>query len=87
MAMPMTMANSLKTRPTTPPMKNTGMNTATSEMVIDMMVKVISREPLSAASIGIEARLAVADDVLEHHDRIVDHETDRERERHAARHC
>ena len=52
MARPMTTANSLKTRPMTPPMKNTGMNTATSEMVIDMMVKVISREPLSAASIG-----------------------------------
>ena len=51
-AMPMTLANSWNTRPTTPPMKNTGMNTATSEIVIDMIVKVISREPLRAASIG-----------------------------------
>jgi hypothetical protein len=53
MAMPITMANSWNTRPTTPPMKNTGMKTATSEMVIDMMVNVISREPRSAASIGL----------------------------------
>ncbi len=51
-AMPMTIANSWNTRPTTPPMKNTGMNTATSETVIEMMVKVISREPLRAASMG-----------------------------------
>ena len=29
-----------------------GMNTATSDSVIEMIVKVISREPLSAASIG-----------------------------------
>ena len=53
MAMPITTANSLKTRPTTPPMKNTGMKTATNEIVIDMIVKVISCEPLSAASIGV----------------------------------
>jgi hypothetical protein len=51
--MPMTIANSWNTRPTTPPMKNTGMNTATSEIVIDRIVKVISREPLSAASMGV----------------------------------
>ncbi len=51
--MPMTTANSLNTRPTTPPMKKTGMKTATSEIVIDMIVKVISREPLSAACIGL----------------------------------
>ena len=44
-----TAANSRNTRPTTPPMKNTGMNTATSDSVIDTIVKAISREPISAA--------------------------------------
>ena len=33
-------------------MKKIGMNTATSEIEIDMMVNAISREPLSAASNG-----------------------------------
>ena len=36
--------------PTTPPMNSTGMNTAASDTVIDMIVKPISRAPLSAAS-------------------------------------
>ena len=45
-------ANSRNTRPTTPPMSRTGMNTAISEKVIEMMVKPISRAPLSAASNG-----------------------------------
>ena len=35
-----------------PPMNSTGMNTAPSEQVIEMMVKPISREPRSAACIG-----------------------------------
>ena len=45
-------ANSRNTRPTMPPISSTGMNTATSENVIDTMVKPISREPFSAASNG-----------------------------------
>src|SRR6266540_7150991 len=45
-------ANSRNTRPTTPPISSTGMNTAISEQVIEMMVKPISRAPLSAASNG-----------------------------------
>ena len=48
----MTRPNSLNIRPTTPPMNSTGMNTATSERVIEMMVKPTSFEPLRAASIG-----------------------------------
>ena len=52
MAIEIVPANSRKTRPTMPPMKNTGMNTATSDMVIERMVKPISREPLSAAAKG-----------------------------------
>ena len=42
-------ANSCSSRPTMPPMKNTGMNTAASEIVIDTMVNAISREPSSVA--------------------------------------
>ena len=45
-------ANSRNTRPMTPPISSSGMNTATSEKLIDSTVKAISREPLSAASNG-----------------------------------
>ena len=45
------MANSRNKRPRIPPMKRTGMKTATSDTVIDTIVKPISREPLSEASI------------------------------------
>ncbi len=45
-------ANSRNTRPTMPPISSTGMNTAMSENVIEMMVKPISRAPLRAASNG-----------------------------------
>ena len=45
-------ANSRNTRPTMPPISSTGMNTAISEKVIEMMVKPTSREPFSAASNG-----------------------------------
>src|SRR6202048_2393940 len=45
-------ANSLNTRPTMPPINRTGMKTAMSENVIEIMVNPISREPLSAASNG-----------------------------------
>ena len=49
-ATPMTAANSWRSRPTTPPMNNTGMNTAARDRVMDTMVKPISREPSRAAS-------------------------------------
>ena len=45
-------ANSRNRRPTTSPMKSSGINTAISEIVSEMMVKPICREPLSAASSG-----------------------------------
>ena len=45
-------ANSWNSRPITPGMKKIGMNTATSEIEIEMMVKPISREPIRAACIG-----------------------------------
>ena len=45
-------ANSRNTRPTTPLISSTGMNTATSENVMERIVNAISPEPLSAASNG-----------------------------------
>ncbi len=50
MATEIVTANSRNTRPTMPPISSTGMNTAISENVIEMMVKPISRAPFSAAS-------------------------------------
>ena len=46
------MANSRNRRPVMPPMKKTGMKTATSEIVIERMVKATWPPPLIAASIG-----------------------------------
>jgi energy-coupling factor transporter transmembrane protein EcfT len=46
-------ANSRNRRPTRPPMNNSGMKTATSEILIESTVKPTSREPLSAASSGV----------------------------------
>ena len=46
------MANSRNRRPTMPPMSSSGMKTATSERLMEMMVKPISPAPLRAASRG-----------------------------------
>jgi hypothetical protein len=51
-AMLIVMANSKKKRPTMPPMNRIGMNTATSDRVMDSTVKPISLAPLMAASNG-----------------------------------
>ena len=45
-------ANSLKRRPTIPPISRMGMNTATREVLIDSTVKPISRAPRKVASKG-----------------------------------
>ena len=45
--------NSRNSRPTIPPIRNSGMNTAMSERLIDTIVKPISPAPLIAASIGL----------------------------------
>lgn len=45
-------ANSRNSRPMIPPMKNSGMNTAMSEKVMETMVKPICPAPFSAAAIG-----------------------------------
>ncbi|MNT51860.1 hypothetical protein D3C72_1888470 [compost metagenome] len=47
-----TTANSWNSKPITPGMKKMGMNTATSETEIEMMVKPISFAPSRAARIG-----------------------------------
>ena len=52
MAMLMVIANSKKNRPTMPPMNRIGMNTATSEKVMESTVKPISLAPRMAASNG-----------------------------------
>ena len=46
-------ANSRKSRPRIPPIKRTGIKTATNDTVIETIVKPISREPFSAASITL----------------------------------
>ena len=52
MVIVMVIANSRNSRPMMPPISSSGMNTATSEMLIDMIVKPISRAPLSVACSG-----------------------------------
>ena len=76
-ATPIVTANSWSRRPTMPPMNSTGMKTAASEIVIEMMVKPISFEPSQRGGHRVLAVLHVADDVLEHDDRVVDDEADR----------
>ena len=48
-----TTANSRNSRPMMPPMNSSGMKTAISEKVIDMIVKPIWPAPFSAASNGL----------------------------------
>ena len=55
-AITMVIANSRKIRPTRPDMNTSGMNTAASEIVIDMMVKLISLALLIEASNGFSPR-------------------------------
>ena len=53
MAVQMVTANSRNRRPRMPAMNRIGMKTAASDSVMETMVKPISREPWSAASIGV----------------------------------
>ena len=76
------MANSRNSRPTTSPMNSSGISTAISETVSEMMVKPICSAPFSAASSGAVARLDVARDVLDHDDGVVDHEAGGDGQRH-----
>ncbi len=47
------MANSWNSRPTMPLISNSGMNTATNEMLIESTVNPISRAPLIADCSGV----------------------------------
>ena len=78
----MVMENSRSSRPMIPSRNSTGMNTATSEMVMEMMVKPTSRAPSKAASHARFAHLHVAHDVLQHDDRVIHHEAHRKRHGH-----
>ena len=53
MAMLRVTANSRNSRPTIPPSSRSGMKTASSETVIETMVKPICLAPLNAATIGV----------------------------------
>ena len=53
MAVDSVTANSRNRRPMTPPMKSSGMSTATSDTVSERIVKPICLAPLSAASSGV----------------------------------
>ena len=81
-ATPIVTANSCSSRPTTPPMNSTGMKTATSDKVIETIVKATSARSVERRLHRRLAHLHVAHDVLEHHDRVVHDEPDRQGERH-----
>ena len=75
-------ANSRNSRPTTSPMKRSGISTAISDTVSETMVKPICARALER---GLERRLAgfdVARNVLDHHDGVVDDEARRDGQRH-----
>ncbi len=71
---------SRRNEPTRPCTKSTGTNTAATEKVAAVAAKAISRVPFDAAvEAASSPELAVPLDVLEHDDRVVDHDADRER--------
>ena len=69
-----------------PPMKATGMNTATIVKVVAMTARPISAVPSRAACEVVLAALQVAHDVLAHHDRVVDEHADGQRQAHQREH-
>ena len=74
------MPNSRRNAPIRPVANATGRNTAATENVAAHAASVISRVPERAAASARRTALAVPLDVLEHDDRVVDHDADRERE-------
>ena len=69
--------------PEIPPRNSTGMNTAASESVIERIVNPISFDAVSALLPTTPSPMFhVAHDVFQHHDGVVHHESDRERQRH-----
>ena len=77
-------ANSRNSRPVCPPMKSSGINTATSDRLIDSTVKA---DLACAQQRGLEAVHAGFDvpaGVFQHHDGVVHHKTGGHRQRHQA---
>ena len=64
-------------------MKTTGMKIAQTASVAASAAKAISCGALARGAHPVLAALGVAEDVLHHHDRVVDHDADRERQRRA----
>ena len=62
-----------------PPISSSGMNTATSDRLIDTMVKPISPAPLQRRLQRAQAFLDVALDIFQHDDGIVDDEANGDR--------
>ena len=81
-AKPTVMPNWKKNRPMMPPMKATGTNTAMIVNVVAITARPISAVASRAAVIVIRAHVHVPDDVLPHHDGVVDQQADGERESH-----
>ena len=75
-------ANSRKSRPTIPPMRRIGMKTATSEILIERTVNPISLCSLQSGFHRRNTLLEVTRNVLDHHDRVIDHESGRNGQRH-----
>ena len=80
-------ANSRNSRPTCPCMKRSGMNTATSETLIESTVKPTSLRAEQRRLHAVHAGLDVARGVLEDDDRVVDDEAGGHRDRHQAAGC
>ena len=75
-------ANSRNRRPTIPPISRMGMNTAISEMLMDITVKPISPAPLQRRLHRRHPVLQMARDVFDHHDRVIHHESGGDGQRH-----
>ena len=85
-AAPSTKPNSVNSRPTWPSTNEIGTNTAIRVSEVAITAKVTWRVPSTPATSGDLAELDAALDVLEHHDRIVHHDADRENQREQREH-
>ncbi len=82
MAVERVTANSRIKRPTMPPISKIGVNTATSEMLMDRTVKATSRAPLRAASRGDMPMFGMAGDVFDDDNGVVHDESSGNDQRH-----
>ena len=75
-------ANSRNSRPSIPPMRRMGMNTATRETLMERTVKPISRAPMQGGLVGGNALFQVTGDVFKNDDGIIDDKPRRDCEGH-----